>query len=102
MNKLTFKVRQEHIDEGSRRDCNKCALALALEPYFTVPISVGHLMVTTSFVPNSYSVISYLTNEACDFVLDFDRGKPVKPTEFTFYLTPTGVKYLKEEHATRN
>ena len=74
MNKIRIEVTQKHIDEGEKRDCFSCPIALALYesmPQKTPKVEGCWTRIGKRTVHNSPRTRA--------FISDFDEGYPVKP-----------------------
>lgn len=93
MNDLILEVTQEDIDNGKRRNCSLCPIALALMRKFNLDPSEDSLdaarvgLTMASIFPvmdrKRKSQYFYLPDEASEFIKDFDSKLPVKPFSFT-------------------
>lgn len=75
------KVRQKHIDEGSKGNGNNCPIALAIQDATGVEMFVGS---SVYYPPKVYdeNIVMDNTPEITDFINDFDSDSPVQPFEF--------------------
>ena len=72
------EVTQEDIDQGVRKDNCNCPVALAVKR------ATGRedVSVARNTIALGRDVI-FRVKKICDFVFDFDEGKPVEPFTFT-------------------
>jgi hypothetical protein len=82
----TVSVTAEHIARGEPGDCGWCPIALAVAD--ALP-GLAYLSIRLQDIdlrprPDEDLIVIGMPDEAVDFILDFDAGKPVKP--FTFEL----------------
>src|SRR6266404_6219339 len=75
---MLIAVTQKHIDEGKRRHCHRCPVALALRE--ATDRSDIEVLSKYAGVPSGWSW--NLPYEAQKSIDDFDMGRPVKPFEF--------------------
>lgn len=93
MNDLIVEVTQEDIDNGKRRNCSRCPIALALMRKFNLDpsedsldaASVGLTIASIFPVMHRERKPQYfnMPDEASEFIKDFDSKLPVKPFSFT-------------------
>jgi hypothetical protein len=90
-NTLTISVTQDHINNGKKKDCNKCPIALATmdlldyeeRPFVSVRVDTNTLDVKEE--EGQYYTTYYLPQIAKDFIRIFDNENHVEPIEFTAY-----------------
>lgn len=95
---MIIKVTQEDIDNGKKKSCYECPIALAIQR-----VSVKHLRCDV-MNQQVYAVekdlrpvwIRILPPEAQLFIIDFDAGKSVKPFQFELDIQE---KYLCDQAA---
>lgn len=75
---MKVKVLQHHIDQGIRKDTERCAIALALQEQFP------EMEVVVGLTCASVDMASWIFQgaDATNFVMRFDEGEPVEPFEF--------------------
>ena len=82
---MLINVTQEHIDNGLKRTCGKCPVALALLSAGAPDPFVGKDMVWIDFSdPDCMGIV--LPKEAHNFIHEFDEGKKVEPFSFTLNI----------------
>jgi hypothetical protein len=74
-------VTQEDISNGLH-SCSHCPIALALTRTFNVP--EGDVNVASRWIVEGIG-FGDTPDNACNFIRDFDNGRPVKP--FYFFVT---------------
>ncbi len=76
---ITLTVTQEHINNGRRKDCGFCPIALsARELYPKEYVEVGSSNILIG------STQYQCSDEAFKFIINFDRKIEVKPSTFVF------------------
>lgn len=94
-NRITVNVNQLDIDRGRPGNASMCPIAQSLERRGYVHVAVGpnHLQICMACNHMGGGEAIYKTSpHAANFIRDFDNGKPVNPSRFTFYLEPAGVE----------
>lgn len=85
MNNLKIEVTQDDIEQGTKRNCNLCPIALAItrvtgKQCFVIPEKIE---VYTTLSRVSRVLFYRPTKEAVDFMCAFDDGEEVQPFTFT-------------------
>jgi hypothetical protein len=87
VSQIHVKVTEAHIRLGKREDCRECAIALAIDD--EVPNKVLEDKVKVK-VCDASEIEIYGVRYSCNerelvdsFMTEFDKGKTVKPIEFT-------------------
>ena len=81
--KKVINVTARDIEKGSRAEPESCPVARALSRAFRSQAIVGTRDV--DFNDGSLKTI-FLPADAVRFILDFDRGRPVRPFKFEVYI----------------
>lgn len=80
------RVQRHHIDNGARKDGFACPIALAIQEqggYELGEVSVaGGLAIWPTGESFTSAWTASLTQDAADFIKNFDRGRFVAPFEF--------------------
>jgi len=79
---MIIKVTQEHIENGCKKACLFCPVALALEARTGKEWSVGIYDAYCTHKSDDGPTLHTLPDSAKDFILYFDSGLPVEPFEF--------------------
>jgi hypothetical protein len=83
---MLVKVEQKHIDNGARRSCRRCPIALALREQTGTLWVVGSAFASEGEVKPAWKGVSKriktLPDAVIRFFYEFDRNRPVKPLEF--------------------
>ncbi len=91
-------VTREDIDNGTKRACGLCPVALAAKrvvaPFMRVAAYSTALELVTTERPFRPDTLHRLPATATSFIIDFDRGSPVEP--FSFELDIPEEFLLKE------
>ena len=77
---MTITVEQEHIDKGVMRECEQCAMALAITSATGCQAHVRHYAV--DLVTEHGTVWCMLPKEAIGFIKKFDNKLHVEPFSF--------------------
>lgn len=78
---MVINVTQEHIDRGTKKECSKCPVALALKDAGFPNAFVG----VFSIWPFEMTRLD-VSNEVEEFIAAFDCGSIVKPFSFNLEL----------------
>lgn len=87
---MRIKVTKKHIVKGTVENALSCPIALALKEIFDEDVFVQIVEVDPKFARCAFALADAANNsiplpdKCMQFMLDFDREKPVKP--FTFEL----------------
>lgn len=74
---MKINVTQDDIDCGIIGNCELCPIALAILPIVSpLPVEVDNCCIEIGGVQYNSP------NSVCQFIDDFDNGKPVKPFSF--------------------
>jgi hypothetical protein len=74
--KVRIEVGQEDIDQGCKASASYCPIARAVGRVIRGPVSVGAIWITLE------DSTVYLTDEARQWVWDFDNDRDVEPFSF--------------------
>jgi hypothetical protein len=81
---MKIKVTQEDIDNGQRKSCSCCPVALAMKRVLDIDVKVGdNKFVLTS--SDEFTILE-LPKEARIFIDAFDNDELVEPFEFEINL----------------
>jgi len=75
---MKITVTKEDIERGRKRDPNNCAVAMALRRAGVSHFGVTGMLVCVAAGPTSV----VLPGPVQEWIIDFDRGAPVRPMEF--------------------
>ena len=82
---MKLKITQEDIDNGIKTSASKCPVALAVErtieseDYYMIAVTGTRVKVYESM--SRLKELYGLDEDGVDFILNFDKGKTVKPCE---------------------
>lgn len=80
---LHITVTQDHIDNGTTQDCERCPIALAVLDCISNP---GTVAVDSDEIQLDYQdhhAVYDMPTKAMNFIADFDAGYHVQPFTFT-------------------
>ena len=87
---MIVKISGKHIQEGVRENCLKCPSALAIIEHLQANnknvkfiVTVGHTQATVIL---DYESVMIYDHNGIQFILNFDKGCEVKPTELELRL----------------
>ena len=79
-----IEVTQQHIDDGMKESCSGCPVALAINELLleSASANVGGTSVAFYTTNDTSALLSFLPQEAANFIREFDCGLPVYPFNF--------------------
>ncbi len=81
-----IEVTQHDIDNGKRKSCTKCPVALAVNRTLRAEASVGKRTINIIYGDATFEEGISTPTSAADFIRKYDEGEEVKPFNFELEL----------------